>query len=384
MIPNIQSLVKLRRELHQYPEVSGEEEETSRRIQSFLEKQDPTKIIEFQKHGLAAVYDSGEEGKTVLIRADLDALPIQDTNRTKHLSKVEGVSYKCGHDGHMAMVCGVAQWLAENPPEVGRVVLLFQPAEETGEGAQWILDDPKFEKIEPDFVFALHNLPRFPKHAIVYRHGTFTAAVISLIVKYRGKTAHAGQPDSGLNPSGAIARLLMASEEKTHNVPEDDNFQLVTPVYAELGKKAYGTSAGRGEVHFTLRAWTTKKMKALLKEMEQTAKELARNEGLFCSLKRVEEFISNVNGEEAIDVLLNAAREHEYETIEVDRPFRWGEDFGRLSSKYRGAMFGLGAGENTPDLHNPDYDFPDELIETGTGMFISILKQFNFPERRRK
>nr|MBS0037880.1 amidohydrolase [Saprospiraceae bacterium] len=378
MIPDIQSLVKLRREIHQYPEVSGEEEETSGRIKRFLEAQNPDEIIEFQKFGLAAVFDSGEKGESVLLRADLDALPIQEINTFKHQSRIEGVSHKCGHDGHMAILCGVAQWLGENPPGKGRVILFFQPAEETGEGAQWMIDDPQFEKIKPTQVFALHNLPRFPKHAIVYRTGIFTAAVISMVVKFRGKTAHAGQPDRGINPALAIAELLMESDVQTHNVPEDEDFQLVTPIYCEMGKKAYGTSAAMGEVHFTLRAWNTQRMKELARKMESKARALAKRDGLDCKVKWIQEFVSNVNGEKAIEVITHAAKQHELELIEVDRPFRWGEDFGRLSSKYKGAMFGLGSGESTPDLHNPDYDFPDELIETGAEMFVSILKAFNY------
>lgn len=374
----LKDLIEIRRELHAHPELSGEEEDTSKRIADLLEAENPSEIIRFRKHGIAAVYDSCNEGPTVLLRADMDALPIDELNDFDYRSMVEGVSHKCGHDGHSTILLGVAAWLANDPPKKGRVVLLFQPAEETGEGAQWMLDDPAFEKIVPDFVFALHNLPRFPMHSIVYRTGTFTAAVISMVVKYRGKTAHAGQPDRGINPAMAIAELIIESTRLTHNHPEDDEFRLVTPVHVSLGKPAYGTSAGRGEAHFTLRAWTTDRMKKLASDMAKKARELAMKDKLDCKISWIQEFISNVNGPKSVEAIINAASENDLKTIEVDRPFRWGEDFGRLSSKYRGAMFGLGAGEETPDLHNPDYDFPDELIETGINVFMGILKQFNY------
>ncbi|TVR87894.1 MAG: amidohydrolase [Saprospirales bacterium] len=376
--PDIEALIEFRRELHRYPEISGEEEETSKRVLKYLQKLEPTKIVEFNKYGLAAIFDSGKKGPSVLLRADLDALPIQESNKFKHRSKVEGVSHKCGHDGHSTILCGVGDWLTKNKPQKGRVILLFQPAEETGEGAQWMLDDRKFQKIEPDIVFALHNLPRFPMHSIVHRTGTFTAAVISMVVKFRGKTAHAGQPDNGINPATAIAELLLESNKLTHNEPADEDFKLVTPIFATLGKHAYGTSAGNGEVHFTIRAWTTERMRTVARKMRDKARELAKRDGLDCKIKWIQEFISNVNGEKSVDSILSAAKENNLKTIEVDRPFRWGEDFGRLSSKYKGAMFGLGAGENTPDLHNPDYDFPDELIEKGIRMFSSILRQYNY------
>ncbi len=376
--PEIEPLIEFRRELHRYPEISGEEEETSERVLNFLQKLEPTEIVEFNKYGLAAIFDSGKKGPSVLLRADLDALPIQETNKFKHRSTVEGVSHKCGHDGHTTVLCGVGEWLSKNKPLKGRVILLFQPAEETGEGAQWMLDDKEFQKIEPDIVFALHNLPRFPMHSIVHRTGTFTAAVISMVIKFRGKTAHAGQPDNGINPATAIAELLLESNNLTHNEPADENFKLVTPIFATLGKQAYGTSAGNGEVHFTIRAWTTERMRTVARKMRDKARELAKRDGMDCKIKWIQEFISNVNGEESVDSILSAAKENNLKTIEVDRPFRWGEDFGRLSSKYKGAMFGLGSGEDTPDLHNPDYDFPDELIETGIRIFSSILKQYNY------
>ncbi|TVR81714.1 MAG: amidohydrolase [Saprospirales bacterium] len=374
----IDELIKFRRELHANPEISGEEEDTSRRISSYLKDQNPSEIIQFKRNGLAAVYDSGNEGPTVLLRADMDALPIEELNDFEYRSKVEGISHKCGHDGHSTILLGLASLLSVDPPQKGRVVLLFQPAEETGEGAQWMLDDPSFSKISPDYVFALHNLPRFPLHSIVHRTGTFTAAVISMVVKFRGKTAHAGQPDRGINPALAIAELLIESNRLTHNRPEDDEFRLVTPVHVSLGKPSYGTSAGLGEAHFTLRAWTTDRMKKLASDMAKKARELANKEKLDCKISWIQEFISNVNGPQSVEAILNSASKNGLQTIEVDRPFRWGEDFGRLSSKFRGAMFGLGAGENTPDLHNPDYDFPDELIETGVRVFKGIITQFNY------
>lgn len=380
MTLDLDSLKKLRRTLHQYPEISGEEEGTSQRIKEYLKDQGPDKIIDLQKYGLAAIYDSTKEGMTVLLRGDMDALPIDEVNNFAHKSKVDGVSHKCGHDGHSTIVCGVAQWLNKNRPQKGKVVLLFQPAEETGQGAMWMLDDPQFKEIEPDHTFALHNLPGFPMHSIIWRTGTFTASVISMVVKLRGKTSHAGQPDKGINPARAIAELLMESEKLTNHDPDQDDFQLVTPIFAELGRKNYGTSAGRGEVHFTLRAWTTKRMKQLADAMKSKAKELAKKEKLDCKISWIQEFISNENGAESVELILNAAKKHDLKTIEMDRPFRWGEDYGRFSSKFKGAMFGLGSGENTPDLHNPDYDFPDEIIETGVKTFVSILQQLNCEE----
>lgn len=164
------SLVRLRKELHQHPEVSGKEIETSRRILSFLENYQPAELItELGTTGVMAIYKGKKAGKTVLFRCELDALPTEETNDFEHRSLNNGVSHKCGHDGHMAILCGLAAELHQNKPKSGTVVLLFQPAEEDGSGAQKVLLDPKFATIQPDYVFALHNLPGFPRHQIVVK-----------------------------------------------------------------------------------------------------------------------------------------------------------------------------------------------------------------------
>ena len=129
-------LVALRHELHQNPEVSGEEKQTAKRIQQWLKTCQPTKIItDIGGHGLAAVYDSGKDGPTVLFRCELDALPIFEVGTPKWRSKVDGKGHLCGHDGHMSILAGLARKLDVAGPKFGRIILMFQPAEEDGAGA---------------------------------------------------------------------------------------------------------------------------------------------------------------------------------------------------------------------------------------------------------
>ncbi|MFQ3174652.1 MAG: amidohydrolase, partial [Flavobacterium sp.] len=146
-------LTLLRKELHQNPEVSGKELETSKRIVAFLKKHAPDEIItKIGGAGIVAIYKSKQAGKTVLFRCELDALPIEETNIFEHRSLTNGISHKCGHDGHMAILCGLATELSQNRPETGTVILLFQPAEEDGSGAQKVFSDPKFTALQPDYV----------------------------------------------------------------------------------------------------------------------------------------------------------------------------------------------------------------------------------------
>ena len=176
----IATLTLLRKELHKNPEVSGKEVQTAKRIISFLENYPPDEMItEVGTTGILAIYKGKTVGKTVLFRCELDALPIDEINTFDHRSLVNGVSHKCGHDGHMAILCGLATELHFKRPETGTVILLFQPAEEDGTGAEKVFNDLKFI-YNPDFAFALHNIPGYKTNQIVVKNNTFSCAVNSL------------------------------------------------------------------------------------------------------------------------------------------------------------------------------------------------------------
>lgn len=366
-------LTKLRKLLHRFPELSGNETETAKRISGFLNSYKPTKLIEgIGGNGVAAVYSYFGSGPTVLIRCELDALPIEEINTFEHRSEDEHVSHKCGHDGHMSIVAGLAIHLSKNRPKTGKVVLLFQPAEENGEGAKAVLEDPQFEEIRPDYVFALHNLPGYPMHKVVCRSGSFTASVQSIIIKLHGKTSHAGEPDLGINPALAIAEILQQTD-KLQVPKEEKGFKQVTPIQIEMGEEAYGISAGYGEVKLTIRTWDSDTMEELAADCEKLAKKIGKKYKLKVEIDWTQFFSANQNGEDMVEVIREAAKANGFEFEEKQEPFRWGEDFGLFTEQFKGAMFGLGAGEKTPALHNPDYDFPDEITPTGVKMFATII-----------
>lgn len=368
-------LTQLRQLLHKTPELSGDEEETARRIQGFLKSYNPTHIMTgLGGHGVAAIYQYYNSEPTILVRCELDALPIEEVNTFGHRSQVPGVAHKCGHDGHMAMVAGLATLLSRNRPRKGRVVLLFQPSEEDGSGAERVIQDEKFREIEPDYVFALHNLPGFAKNDIVCKTGNFTAAAISMVIRLKGKTAHAGEPEMGINPSWALGEILQTIKEI--QVPDSrDGFSLITPIQILLGEEAYGTSAGYGELRLTLRTWDNQTMTELKDLVEEKVTEIAGRHKLEISIDWLQEFPANVNAPDMTALIEEAAEINSLNFISRNEPFRWGEDFGHFTQRYRGAMFGLGAGKRTPALHNPDYDFPDDIIPAGVRMFKTIIDQ---------
>lgn len=372
------SLVEFRKELHTHPELSGKEAETAKRIKSELEKCSPNKIINaLGGHGLAAIFKGKKPGKTILFRAELDALPIQEINDFEHASKTEKVSHKCGHDGHMTILIGLARSFAENPPEKGTAILLFQPAEETGHGAKAVLNDSKFKEIKPDYVFALHNIPGDAKGEIICKTGTFTPAVSSIAIKLKGKTSHAAEPEKGINPDLAISELISKIKQKHNPDKNSEDFAVIATVFANLGSKDYGISAGEGEVHFTTRCWTVEKLSVLKKEIERIVEQISKKHSLENTIEWIYEFAPNLNDPEAFSLIKNSAKENDFAFVEKEHPFNWGEDFGLFTQKHKGAMFGLGAGENTPALHNPDYDFPDEIIPFGFNMFRKIFELAN-------
>ena len=372
----MKELIQLRKKLHQYPEVSGNETETAKRILNFLSNYSPNQLItNIGGNGILAIYKGKETGKTILFRCELDALPITEMNSFDYKSVHEGVSHKCGHDGHMAILCGLAKTLHENPLEKGTVMLLFQPSEEDGNGAKSVLNDSKFDAINPDFAFALHNLPGYKKHQIVLKEGTFTCAVNSMIIQLEGKTAHAGEPENGINPALAIAEIITFFNSKINTNLASENYCLITPIHINMGEKAYGVSAGYGEVHFTMRSNSNKQMRVIEATLEQNVLEIAKKFNLKATIHWTQSFEANENNIEAVNYIRKAISELKLDTLEKELPFTFGEDFGLFTQKFKGAMLGLGSGENVPALHNPDFDFPDEIIETGVQLFHQITNE---------
>lgn len=371
---DIDQLICLRRWLHAHPEVSREEVETAMHMRRFLEEHaTPDSIVSLHGAGFAAVYEGRSAGKTTLFRCELDALPIHEINDDiPYRSIYDGVAHKCGHDGHMAIMAGLAQTLAERPAK-GRAVLLFQPDEETGTGARLSCQHDNFAHIEPDLVFALHNLPGFPAGQILCKTGTFASEVKYVAVRMSGKEAHSAQPETGNSPSYALSDLTLKARDIQAGYDTSDAYALIVPVYNQMGVQASGISPARGEVHFTLRSAAPATVEQMWQSLKSCAKDLAAQNNLEAAFEIREEFAGTLNSQIGYDIIRQAAEATGHMIGSLNQPFRWGEDFGEFTKRYEGAMFGLGAGETMPDLHNPDYDFPEEIIRNGIEMFAAIL-----------
>lgn len=370
-------LVALRHQLHSQPELSNKEYKTAQIIVDFMDEYQPHEIIHLGDTGRAFVFEGTEAGKTTVFRAELDALPIEEKTRLKYASIYNGVAHACGHDGHMAILAGLAQQLSENPPQKGKVILLFQPAEEVEQGAKDVLFHPKFADLNPDYMFALHNVPGQETNTILLRRGSFSAASKGMTIRLKGKTSHAAEPEKGRNPAIAISKISRELNDLLNNKALFTDLTLLTFIYIRMGEQSFGTSAGSGEMGITLRSFENADMKVLSQKSEEIVNRIATEENLECSIAYHEEFPATVNQDECVDMLQDLAEEHNLSYQYLDKPFKWSEDFGYFSQKYNCGFFGLGAGIDQAALHHPDYDFPDEIIETGLTIFTGLYQKIN-------
>jgi len=365
----------LRRDLHRCAELAHAESETADRLRDELRSVGDVEIVDgLGGHGLAAVIDTAASGPTVMLRADMDALPIAEGLEIDHRSATEGVAHKCGHDGHMAMAVGVVGKLVRKPPARGRAVVLFQPAEETGEGAAKVIADPAFKPLRPDLALAVHNLPGYDLGTVVIRPGPFACASRGLVAEFTGATSHAAQPERGRSPALAVAQLIESWSAARQFFTGLEESAHVTVIHAAVGRPAFGTSPGDGRVMATLRATGDAAVDRIEVQLRRLAAAAAEGWGLGLELRKAEVFPATTNDEEIVDVVINAANAHKLQVVDPGCPFPWSEDFGHFGRLCPAALVGLGAGRDTPDLHHPHYDFPDALLPIGVELIEASVR----------
>ncbi len=370
------ALSGFRHELHRHPEVSGEERETAARVVDFLSSTEPDRLLAgLGGHGVAAVYDSGREGPTVLIRCELDALPISERSGVPHASLVPGKAHMCGHDGHMTIVSALGRQLGRKRTAQGRVILLFQPAEETGTGAAAIVADPAFADIAPDWAFALHNLPGLPLGEARLKAGVVNCASRGMRITLDGRTAHASTPETGLSPVPAVGVLLGELMELGSSGDVDaEDFSMATITHVRIGEPTFGVAPGQAELRVTLRTRQDDAMAQLTASVEAMVAKVSEAHGLAAAIAYHDVFVASVNADQAVDQLQQALAAEGVRYCDEGLPMRASEDFGVFGHDTPSAMFFLGAGELHPALHSPDYDFPDALIAVGSKVFMRLIR----------
>ena len=361
---NIEYYKEIRQKLHSHPDVSGKESYAHDLIVSELQALSPTRIFtHVGGYGVVAYWKKiscdAKQGLTIAFRADIDALPI---------------GHCCGHDGHTAILLRFAEYVATHDLK-NNVVLVFQPEEETGKGARKIIDEGVLKELGINAIYGLHNLPGYPKGTVVVENELCPFASASSGVVYRlvGRPTHASSPEKGINPGLAVAEII----ERFHdlNLLDKNNwrFRMITLICCRIGEEAFGTSAGDAEVMFTMRTFFDKNLDLLFRDADAIVDEVAARYGLRVE-KEVREPFSSTWSMPWLQKRMEEYLKPFFKIERIEHPFLWSEDFGEYLHGIRGVFFGLGSGEDQPELHHPDYNFPDDIIETGSKCFELIVE----------
>ncbi len=364
-------IVALRHVLHQEAELSGREFHTKKILMDFLSRETKLSVVDRGEWFYAYYEPQGVVSKKpIAFRADFDALPIPETIELEYASKTPGISHKCGHDGHSAALAGLAMMLDREGMD-RQIYLIFQHAEEIGGGARACAGLLKEKAISQ--IYAFHNWSGFPEGSIMVRSGTVQCASKGLTINFTGKTAHASQPEDGINPSVAVAKLLLAVDNISKEA-EYCGLVLSTPIYTKIGEKNFGIAASRAEVSFTLRAECENELKNLEDKIKEKAKELAEEEKLTYFFEEQDVFPETSNDPYCTKRIIEAAKSAKIPLFQMEKPFRASEDFGWYQKECPGAMFYIGNGENYPSIHTMEYDFNDHILEIAIKILNTLAK----------
>lgn len=366
---NLELAIQLRHELHQHPEVSNHEVWTKKHLIEFFNKHTKLDIVD-RGQWFYAIYRAGEDKTNIAFRADFDALPMPEVIDLPYASQVPGVSHKCGHDGHCASLAAFALEIDQQGADKN-IFFLFQHAEETGDGAIQCAAFIKEYNITE--IFAYHNMSGMPHHSVNVIDGTAHCASKGMTILMEGSPAHASQPEDGVNPSFAIAAMINAIRGFTS--PEiNEGLVLCTVVHVNIGERAFGISASKGELLLTIRALYEAELDRLQKNLEKLAHELADRYGLKVSFTYCDEFPETANHKESSDKIRKVSQNKGFQLVEMKEAFRASEDFGHYLKLTKGAMCYIGNGERYPHIHTFEYDFRDDIIETAVEIFKGLAE----------
>lgn len=371
-------LRQIRHDLHRHPELGFEETRTQALVRAWLTARgySPRDCAET---GLVADLHPGRPGRTLALRADLDCLPMHETTDLPHRSVHAGRAHKCGHDGHTAILLGVADVLARYRDEVpGNVRLLFQPAEEgvRGGGARVMVAAGALDGAAE--VYGLHNWPGFPKGQVHVRPGPMMAQVHMLSVTITGKGGHASQPQLCRDPIVAGAHLVAALQTVVARGLGYGGGAVVSITQFTAGT-THNVIPGSALLRGTVRTFHPDIGERVLSRLREIVAGTAAMFGVAVDLDVEEGYPVTFNDGGCASAVARVARSllGEDRVTEAGLPLAGGEDFAYMAQAVPGAYFFLGARrgeEDTPVCHHPDFDFDDDLIETGVTMYLGLCR----------
>jgi hippurate hydrolase len=375
----VEEFISLRRDIHQHPELAFEEHRTAALVSEKL------KSWGYEVHegiggtGVVGVLKNGNGEMTIGLRADLDALPINEQTDLEWASKNEGIMHACGHDGHTAMLLAAAKEIADKKEFSGTINLIFQPAEEGGGGALRMMEDGLFKHFPCDAIFAIHNMPGYAVGHFIFRDGPTMSSSDYASIEILGVGGHGGMPHKASDPIVAASSIVMALQTiVSRNV--DPQQSAVITVGAFNAGHANNVIPARAKLELSVRALDPQ----VRIDLEKRIKELVQSQAESFGLTAV------VNWKRGYAVLVNSAAETEFArnvaadlfgeaAITRQGPALSGsEDFAFMLEKIPGSYLFIGNGDTpgTCMVHNPAYDFNDRNIAIGATFWSELVKQY--------
>jgi amidohydrolase len=368
-----------RRDLHRRPELAFKEERTSRYVEEKLRSFGIEVHRGLAKTGLLGVIRAGAgENRAIGLRADMDALPLQELNRFDHRSENDGVMHACGHDGHTAMLLGAAKYLAETRNFSGTVCVIFQPAEEGGGGGRAMVEDGLFNRFPVEAIYGLHNWPGLPAGEFAIRAGPMMASMDTFEIAVRGQGCHAAMPHLGCDPIVVAAFIINALQTIASRTvsPTDSIVVSVTQIHAG---DAWNVIPEEAVIRGTVRTFKRELRKHAEQSIRRIAEGIAATHRASATTVYIEHYPVTVNTPEETEFAATAAAAvSRQETVHRNLdPSMGAEDFAFMLEQKPGAYIWLGNGpaENGRVLHSPNYDFNDEILPIGASYWVELVER---------
>ncbi len=367
-----ENLAEIRRDFHKFPELGFQEKRTKEKIASYL------KELGLDVHcgaGIVGVLCSGEGSKVIGLRADMDALPIRETNTHDYVSNNTGVMHACGHDGHMAMLLGAAHKLSTNANFSGTIVFIFQPNEERGLGAKAMMDEGLLENFPIQEIYGIHNLPGVPTGEILTRSGVICSSESLFEIKIKGMGGHSSMPQLGRDAITIGSEVVQALQTIiSRRLGSGSGAVVSVTEFISNGQRNVlpGETILKGDVR-TRRPDDRKKIELFL---NQISNGIASAHDIEIEVSFETEFIETINHIKPTEAVLKTAEKSGLKITDC-KPMSFSEDFAHFSNAVPGCFFLLGNGidgANNKPLHSSDYDFNDDLLPIGADFWASLAK----------
>ena len=376
------NMVTWRHHIHKHPELSFKEELTSDYIASVLEANDIEMHRGLAVTGIVATIHGKKEGRVIGLRADMDALPIQEKNDFSHKSVHDGKMHACGHDGHSTMLLGAAVHLKENNNFSGTVHFIFQPAEEGGGGGRVMVEEGIFEKFPCEAVYGMHNWPGMAEGQFAVHDAAVMAANETLKISIKGKGGHAAMPDQCVDPVVIGAQIITALQSVvSRNVaPLDSAVVSITMVDA-----GFVSNVIPNDMNLTgsLRYFSTDVGNEVKEKIKKIVEGISHSMGATATFSSTPNYPATVNTPKHAELCATAAAEivGSNNVLRNEQPSMGSEDFSFLLNASEGAYIWIGNGlvpENGPEggcmLHNTEYDFNDEILPLGSSYWVQLVQ----------